>query len=49
MIFLRKEKIIDKLNKDENFVTFQNLIIDTIKSFNEYSQKENKVGFNSIF
>ena len=47
--FLKKRKIIDKLNKDENFVTFQNLIIDTIKSFNEYSQKENKVGFNSIF
>ncbi len=47
--FLKKRKIIDKLNKDENFVTFQNLIIDTIKSFNEYSQKENKISFNSIF
>ena len=47
--FLKKRKIIDKINQDENFVTFQNLIIDTIKNFNEYSQKENQVFFNSIF
>jgi len=47
--FIKKIKIIDKLNQDENFVTFQNLIIDTIKNFNEYSQKENRNYFNSIF
>ena len=47
--FIRKRKIIDKINQDENFVTFQNLIIDTIKNFNEYSQKENINYFNSIF
>jgi len=45
--FIKKRKIIDKLNKDENFVTFQNIIIDEIETFskthniNEY--------FNTIF
>ena len=47
--FIKKRKIIDKINQDENFVTFQNLIIDTIKSYNEYSQTENNNFFNSIF
>ena len=38
--FIKKRKLIQKINQDENFVTFQNIIIDNIKEYYQSKDKE---------
>ena len=38
--FIKKRKLIQKINQDENFVTFQNIIMDNIKEYYQSKEKD---------